>query len=115
MTLIYDGALTEYTAHAVQRMLNKYPNVCEISQVPDGNVFLQWMKDECPLYTTNHEDCMGGSYTREQTLYGLVHKNFGDKDDTVVFIFFKSKNEMDGFNMRFEEVIINKKPFQTVL
>lgn len=113
-TLIYNGALTDDVLSNVKQMLTKYPNMCEITHMPLYELFKKWQDDECPLYTTSHESCMGQDYTREQTLYGLVHKDFigGGRE---AFIFFKSRKELDGFMERFYEHVIDKVPFKTIL
>ena len=101
MNLIYDGVLSSDVTYNIKDMLDKYPNVCEISEIPNYDVFKKWQDQECPLYITEHEDCMGIYYTKEQTLYGLVQKNFFDKEDTTSFIFFKTEGELNRFIIRF--------------
>jgi hypothetical protein len=112
--LLYNGPLSEDVTGWILSAMDDYGFVIEIDKTklhhPD---FLTWHKNN-PEYPSTKENCMGQKYTVMEQHYCWISRDFS-ADGNVVFLFFKSSDEKEGFLTNFPNCVISAEPFQTVI
>lgn len=112
-SLLYDGVLSSHERRSIIDALDKYPHAIEANAFPGSTEFHRVYDDR--TWTHFGEDCMGGNYTQERkgVPYCIVWKNFPKNEGC--FILLPDQNAYDRFLEAFPQLVVNAKPFKTVL
>lgn len=111
MNYLYDGPLSPDTMDHIRSMMRSYPNPIELKSVPVD--VLNTLPDNHP---SRAEDCMGGSYTKYTRRYGIVHKNFYDKESSVfVFLINVAEKQTVLYACRDLDIVVSEEPFKSII
>lgn len=115
--LIYDGVLTTDIQRWCEDSVREYGYVVEVREFPH-HTWYQTLKQR-----TWYQNCdsMGGDYVAERKgpLYGVIHtETERDEDHRLIgggFIFLKDREDYDKALADLEDLIVNPKPFKTMI
>lgn len=108
MSLRYKGTLPAQTVEHLKWMhRDGYAYFAEVSKVPEG--LYEWAKQALPSHSSRHEGCMGDPYTS----HGPSYCTLGEEPNR--FVGFRSAGERRMFVTRFNHLVINDDPFDTVV
>jgi hypothetical protein len=111
MKYIYDGMLSNFVAESVKTLTQSYGFVVEIEELPSE--WNEWQKTNLVDYVSRDRSGVSGEVTERRTkMYGLVRT--GHKHDAC-FLFFKSEGERAAFVRDFPKLVVNEKPFKTLI
>lgn len=105
MTVLFrHGLLTTRDQEGIRSMVSKYPYPVLLSK----HVEYEWIEKNLSIHDSIGEDCMGGSYTKQTHMYGVVNTSFGP------IYFFLEKGDYDKV-CALPEIVLDAQPFMTFL
>lgn len=110
MQIIYNGFLQQHIYEYIVDISKEFGYALEVETLPEN--MAKWVKNNLDTHTIIGENCQGQPSSYETKMYAIVRR---DVIDDPLFLFFKTQKEKDKFIEDFEDLIINKEPFQVMM